>query len=89
MKQYQKSNSKINPKLICLGSLLILITVAFIFASGCVTDDSSSHTPPPAPPDIVLTKAPSNEPIRGGYTYATEPAPDDYIAPPNEQTSNN
>jgi len=37
MKQNQKSNSKLNSKLIFAGSLLILITVAFIFASGCVT----------------------------------------------------
>ena len=82
MKQYQKSNQKLNSKLIFLGSLLILISVAFIFASGCVTDDSSGYTPPSAPPDIVLTKAPSNEPIRGGYnTYYTEPASDDYIVP--------
>ena len=89
MKQNQKSNQKFNSKLIFFGSLLILISVAFIFASGCVTDDSSSYTPPPAPPDIVLTKAPTNDPIRGGYSYPTAPAPDDYIAPHTEQTTNN
>ena len=42
MKQNQKQNQKFNPKLIFLGSLLMLITVAFIFASGCVTDDINS-----------------------------------------------
>ena len=43
MKQYQKSNSKLNPKLIFLGSLLILISVAFIFASGCVTQENNNY----------------------------------------------
>ena len=42
MKQNQKSNQKFNSKLIFLGSLLILISVAFIFASGCVTTDINS-----------------------------------------------
>lgn len=35
MKQYQKSNSKLNPKLIFLGTVLVLISI--IACAGCIT----------------------------------------------------
>ena len=87
MKQNQKSNQKLNSKLIFLGSLLILMSVAFIFTSGCVTDDSSSYTPPSAPPDIVLTPAPSNDPIIGGYTDFTNKDRRSAYPPPADDSS--
>ena len=42
MKQNQKSN-QFNPKLIFAGSLLLVITFAFIFASGCVTNPQDTN----------------------------------------------
>lgn len=39
------SNLKTNSKLIFLSGLLLVITFAFIFASGCIVDDNSNYTP--------------------------------------------
>ena len=63
------------------------MSVAFIFTSGCVTDDSSSYTPPSAPPDIVLTPAPSNDPIIGGYTDFTNKDRRSAYPPPADDSS--
>ena len=53
----------------------------FVNYSG--EDDSSSYTPPSAPPDIWLTPAPSNEPISGGYTdFTDDSSSSNYIPPP-------
>jgi len=38
-----KQNQKFNPKLIFLGTLLLVITFAFIFASGCVTQENNNY----------------------------------------------
>ena len=88
MKQNQKSNQKINPKLIFLGSVLILMTVAFISASGCVTTDINSD----------MSEVIGSEIAKLGDDVMTVPAPvpggivgpvADYVyTAPSEQTSN-
>jgi len=85
MKQNQKSNSKLNPKLIFLGTVLVLIS---IFASGCVTTDINSD----------MSEVIGSEIAKLGDDVMTVPAPvpggivgpvADYVyTAPSEQTSN-
>ncbi len=43
MKQNQKFNPKLNPKLIFLGTLLLVVTFAFIVGSGCITTPQDAN----------------------------------------------
>ena len=83
-----KQNQKFNSKLIFLGTLLSVITFAFIFASGCVTTDINSD----------MSEVIASEIAKLGDDVMTVPAPvpggivrpvADYVyTAPSVQTSN-
>lgn len=68
-----KQNQKFNSKLILLGTLLVVITFAFIFASGCIDADTSVYIPPTNMAEVIAQQMANAE--SQGQTLDTVPVP--------------
>lgn len=79
-----KQNQKFNQKLIYLGSLLLVITFAFIFASGCIVDNDNSYIQPSNMAEVISQQIANAESQGQILEIVPVPVPDGIVKPINE-----